>query len=139
MTTGDCICPSNVTIDTDGYPVLKFNKRKWRMNRWMWTMVNGPIPDNQVVAHRCNNKACINTNHFYLATAEQNSTDAARDGLYKVGQEHGRAVVSDNQVIEIAKLYNDGMRQQQIGKLFGISQGQVSYVIRKRLPYIANR
>jgi len=105
----------------------------------MWTKVNGPIPDDTVVAHRCNNKKCINTNHMYLATAKQNSTDAARDGLYKVGQDHGRAVINDIQVLEIAKLYSDGMLQQSIADMFGISQGQVSYVIRKRLPQILNR
>lgn len=128
-----------MTLDKDGYPRIKYMKRLWRMNRWMWTMVNGPIPDNTVVAHRCNNKGCINTNHFYLTSAEQNSTDARRDGLYKVGGEHGRAILKDDDVVRIVELYNDGATQQNLAKLYNVSQAQISHAIRKRFPKLNNR
>lgn len=98
----------------------------------MWTLVNGCIPDNTVVAHDCNNKSCINTNHMYLCTAAVNSSHAARDGLYRSGDKHPNMLRTDAQCEEMWELYNtQGMAQEAIGKVYGISQVRVSECIRR--------
>lgn len=128
---GDCIVPTATHRDADGYPRLKWNKRFWRMNRMMWTIVNGDIPEGQVVAHKCNNKGCINTNHMYLCSHQQNSTHAARDGLYLSGKDHPKFRATPKIVEEMVRLYNDeGMSQTEIGKRFGFGQPHVSLLIR---------
>ena len=131
--TGECIVPNNVHMDKDGYPRMKHNKRFWRMNRLMWTLVNGEIPIKNVVAHSCNNKSCINTNHMYLCSPEQNSTDAARDGLYRLGRDHPKNKVTKDMEDAMWDMYHtDGMSQQQISEIYGISQSTVSEYVRNR-------
>lgn len=98
----------------------------------MWTIVHGPIPGNQVVAHRCNNKGCINVNHLYLTDSPSNSADAARDGLYKTGLNHHGFKITQDLIDEMMRLYNDENKSQvYIAKSFGISQSRVSELIRK--------
>lgn len=129
----DCIVPNNVHKDKDGYPRLKFNKKFWRMNRLMWTLVNGDIPFGSVVAHSCNNKSCININHMYLCSAAQNSTDAARDGLYRQGESHPKSKITKDMGEAMWDMYNtEGMSQQQIAEIYGVSQSTVSQHIRNR-------
>lgn len=126
-----CIIP-NVQFDKDGYPRVKFNKRLWRMNRLMWTFVNGDVPSGMVVAHTCNNKSCINTNHMYLCTAEENSSHAARDNLYRSGDNHPKMLRTDAQCEVMWDMYNtEGMSQEAIGKIYNISQVRVSECIRR--------
>lgn len=122
---GDCIVPQNIALDKDGYPRLKINQRYWRMNRWMWLKVYGEIPNGYIVAHKCNNPSCINSNHFYLATPAQNSTDAAQDNLYLSGERHPNF----KQHLETKSLYEryiNGETQQSIAKDVGISQSSLS-------------
>jgi hypothetical protein len=46
-----------------------------------WTLTHGPVPEGQVVRHRCNQKLCCNPAHMQLGTHADNSRDAMRDGL----------------------------------------------------------
>ena len=130
---GECIVPSNTHLDKDGYPRVKWNKRFWRMNRMMWTLVNGEIPEGQIVAHNCNNTGCINTHHMYLCSHQQNSTDAARDKLYRSGPDNHKFRATPEIISEMVRLYHDeAMSQASIGTRLGFSQSQVSYLIRTK-------
>jgi HNH endonuclease len=40
---------------------------------------------NTIVAHKCNNVACVNPKHLYITTRGQNVKDAFRDGLHVKG------------------------------------------------------
>ena len=90
----DCIYTKDVALDKDGYPRIKWKKKMWRLNRLIYTFTNGSIPEGMVVGHKCNNKGCINANHLYLTTAQENSTHAARDGLYFNGYHNKKRIAN---------------------------------------------
>ena len=73
----------------NGYGQVKRDGRTTSTHRVAWELTYGPIPPGLVVAHRCNVKRCIRPDHLYLTTFAQNSTDAARDGLYPTGTRNG--------------------------------------------------
>lgn len=128
----DCICPEHHYKDRDGYPRVKWAKRLWRLNRLIWFLSFGEIPKGLVVAHKCNNKGCINPEHFYTTTPENNSSDAARDGLYPKGADNHRVRWSDEEIDHMHTLYHiEGFTQQEIGDMFGITQGRVSECIKR--------
>lgn len=128
----DCIVPQHGHKDKDGYPRCKHQGRLWRLNRLIYTLSFGEIPEGKVVAHKCNDKGCVNPHHFYLTTHQQNSTDAARDRLYKQGADHYKTKRSDAECQEMWYLYHtEHLSQQAIGDIFGITQSRVSECIRR--------
>lgn len=128
----DCVLTKGITLDKDGYPRIKWNRRMFRLNRLLFTWTNGPIEEGNVIGHLCNNKGCINTKHLYQTTPEQNSTDASRDGLYRTGERHPKARHTKEHVIRMRELYEEGLTQEAIGKLYNITQSRVSEIIRKK-------
>lgn len=131
MTLGDCVYTTDVVLDKDGYPRVKHQGKLWRLNRLIFTYVNGKIPEGKVIGHRCNNKGCINPFHLYLTTAAENSTQAKLDGLYSSGIENGRAKLSEEEVRELRRLYyEESVSQDELAAKYDLSQSTVSAIVR---------
>ena len=126
----ECTFTKDICLDKDGYPRVKWKKKMWRLNRLIYTFVNGSIPEGKVVGHSCNNKGCINPNHLYLTTFEENSTHASRDGLYRTGENHPKAKLNLDKAVEIREMYSTGeFSQQYLATYFGVSQSVISEVV----------
>jgi hypothetical protein len=97
-------------------------------HRVSWREHFGEIPDGLWVCHRCNYKLCVNPSHLYLGDVKINSADAARDGLYRVGQKHGRAKLSDDEMKEIREMKGLCISQQAIADAYGVNQTQISRI-----------
>lgn len=82
----------------------------------------------KVVCHTCDNKACINPNHLYIGTMVDNVADAIDRGGYAVGEDSWSAKITQEDVDKI-RLLAGLVPQGAIGRVFGISQQQVSRII----------
>jgi len=74
-------CWEKIGVNGDGYGAFKINGIPIRAHRKSWQVFNGDIPKGLYVCHKCNNKRCLNPEHLYLGTHQQNTKDAYRDGL----------------------------------------------------------
>lgn len=67
-------------------------------HRRVWKLVNGPIPDKMCICHKCDNKGCINPEHLWIGTQQDNMDDMVTKGRDRRGS---YKILSDKQVKEI--------------------------------------
>ena len=123
------------------YPMIWVNeqKRAYGGHRLSYELHRGTIPSGMCVCHRCNNKACVNPGHLYLATTEENSAHAARDGLYRLQpgsiNPHSKLVESDIPVIRA--LVESGMKHRDVARRFGLERRTVGKIVSRALwPHV---
>ena len=129
----DCILTENRYKDKDGYPRAKFKGRSQPVHRIMYELIHGEIPYGFVIGHSCNNTGCVNPLHHYLTTAGENSTHAARDGLYRTGFDNHKTNLSAKDKVLICDLYASGnYTQGQLATEYGVPQSRISEIIKER-------
>lgn len=77
-----------------GYGQVGFRGFKTRQaHRVSWLIHNGPIPDGLFVCHKCDTPPCVNPDHLFLGTCQDNLTDMARKNrAYRGGPPPKRVV-----------------------------------------------
>lgn len=104
-------------------------------HRASWMVHRGEIPDGLCVLHKCDTPSCINPEHLFLGTYRDNAIDReakGRGGQYR-GEDHGRAKITESDVIEILRLCSHGCRNKDIAKKFSVSTSLVSAIKSRRI------
>ncbi len=70
--TGSC--------DSSGYGTIRVNKSTHSTHRTAWRITYGTIPSGMYICHKCDNPKCVNPNHLWIGTSQDNSLDRARKG-----------------------------------------------------------
>lgn len=114
-----------------GYGLLKFYGKASRAHKVAYALENGPISKGQCVCHQCDNPACCNPRHLFLATHAENMADAvAKDRFpHRAGSENQTSKLTEYSVIQIRALATTGMTQKKIGEQFGVTQCVVSTIV----------
>jgi hypothetical protein len=110
-------------------------------HRVVWEAVNGPIPKGTghhgtCVLHRCDNRACVNPDHLFLGSHQDNVADMHAKGRGyqnpgKPGETNHMAKLTDAEVVEMRLSQAAGDTQMVLAKRYGVSQGLVSAIIRR--------
>jgi hypothetical protein len=126
---GGCLLFVRGQIAEDGYAHCWHEGKAWAAHRVAWTVTNGPIHPGVLVLHRCDVRNCIEPDHLFLGDYQANSDDMITKGRarWKRGQEHGMAVVTDQQAMEI-KLLNGPSKA--IARVMGLKIGTIDAIRR---------
>lgn len=96
----------------------------------LWSGVDRGPEGLQAAHYVCGNRKCVNPVHLRWSTPKENSEDMVRHGTSPAGERHGRAKLTDVDVMEIRRRRAEGQTTTHIGAKFGLSPGYVSRVAR---------
>jgi hypothetical protein len=98
-------------------------------HRWSWILYRGPIPDGAYVLHKCDVKCCVNPDHLFLGSHDDNMADMRAKKRGAIGDKHGRSKLTTAQIISIR---SDPRRNCEIAKAYGLSRPYVSNIRRRK-------
>ena len=119
--------------DPDGYGSIYLNrKERHRAHRISYKAFNGDFDSNLLVCHQCDVPSCVNPDHLFLGTHQDNVKDMDKKGrrALKQGELNPSHKLSNDQVNAIRSLLSSGVNQYDIAKLYSLSQSAVSNIKR---------
>lgn len=123
----DCWPWTGGTAGVEKYGVCKGA----RAHRISYTLVHGPICAHIVVRHTCDNTACCNPRHLVPGNQSDNVEDAVSRGRIRIGQKHGRAKLTEADVLEI-RAKAGAVLQRDLAERFGVSGGVISSIVNRK-------
>lgn len=131
---------------TRGYGILSF-KAKVTKAPWLFYAVHNnldvvPFPKGMCVCHKCDNPTCVNPDHLYLGTPKDNTRDAMDRGRwcpseFQKGEKNHRARFKEEDILEMRRLFSQGVTQDEIAELFYASSSAVCGIVRgKRWKHV---
>lgn len=132
------------STDDKGYGQIREGGKAGRLlkaHRVSWALHNGPLADDRVVLHRCDNPPCVRFDHLVDGTQAENSQDAAKKGrlvfqtrpsLCPRGERHKSAKLTASDVAEIRRLRIGGWTQTRLASAFGVTQAAVWNILSGR-------
>jgi hypothetical protein len=117
--------------NVNGYGTLKYKRKQRMAHRFMWEYKYGAIPEGKIICHKCDNRKCINPEHLFLGTTQDNVDDKMKKGRFVAssGEKNGYSKLTKEQIIAIR---DDVRPQTKIALDYGISQSNVSIIKRKQ-------
>ncbi len=124
--------------NNSGYGVVYVGSKRIMAHRLAWALHNGADPAGKVVMHSCDNRACVNPEHLSLGTYKDNTADMVKKGRARYvahpGKSNGKARLTEDQVWYARRLIADGVSNQAIGSLLGVTHQNINR-IRKGLTW----
>lgn len=99
-------------------------------HRLAYVLRYGAIPEGLVVCHECDNPCCVNPDHLFLGTQADNVADMVSKGRHCPGEANGMVKITDTEVKAIKAMRQAGMTGRAIAKLFGVSEGHISTILK---------
>ena len=93
------------------------------------------------VCHECDNRKCVNPEHLFLGSRQENMQDAQRKGRVASGVKHGEKIcgeksgaakLTEKQVVEILKRRSSGEKIKSLAGAFGVDKTTISMIARRK-------
>lgn len=99
-------------------------------HRVSWEMVNGKVPEDLFVCHKCDNPPCVRPSHLFLGTPKDNMSDKVLKGRNLSGERSPNARLTEEIVSAIRDEYtNGGVTQYQLAEKYGVCQTQIHRIL----------
>jgi hypothetical protein len=115
----------------EGYGAFWLGGRQEIASRVAFILANGPLDDDQVVRHTCDNVECCNPLHLIAGVQADNIADKVARRRQATGERVGTSRLTEDQVAEIRRRHT-GRRggQRLLAHEFGVSETVISGIVR---------
>lgn len=120
-----------------GYGGFTFKRKRYIASRISYETYVGEIPEGMHVCHKCDNPSCVNPNHLFIGTVQENMTDMVNKNRSAKGSHHSQAKLNESSVKEIKKLLKQNVSHKELAEKFGVGVRAISKInLGQRWGYI---
>ncbi len=106
-------------VGNHGYGYFYVSKGRYTSHRAAYETFVGPIPEGMMVCHKCDVKLCINPEHLFLGTVDDNMKDCA------VKRRNWRKL-ADDEVRQIRSI--NGASHASLARCYGVSDVMIRHI-----------
>ena len=129
------------TVIPDGYGMVRVgsrtdgSRRGALAHRFSWEMHRGPIPTGLHVCHHCDVPSCVNPDHLFLGTDQDNTDDKMRKGRHATqrgvsfaGHRSGHEKLNASDIPDIRRRLKGGELHRAIAADYGVVPSNISQI-----------
>lgn len=120
-------------LHKQGYGMIRSGRTQHLTHRASYTVFKGDIPQGMFVCHRCDNRRCVNPDHLFLGTVQDNQLDMKNKGRSVFGERCSTAKLKEADVLKILSMKNSGMTGRAIAKAFNVSPSLVCMIAKGKV------
>ena len=119
------------TISKNGYGQFSINNKKQLAHRVSYILHYGEIPIGMLVCHSCDNRKCVNPEHLFLGTNEDNMKDMInkKRAKYASGEKAGSSKLTNEDVKDIRLAYDNNETTRQIAKKYNMNHSTIWNIV----------
>lgn len=119
--------------NSQGYGAIWDGEKQCRAHIVSYQIHVETVPKGLLVLHECDNPWCVNPEHLFLGTHQDNVDDMRTKGRdsydHTQGEGNGQAKLTEANVWDIRRLLSTGQyTQNQIGDMFGVTRGAIKSI-----------
>ena len=119
------------------------------VHRISFMLHKGKIPEGLLVCHECDNPSCVNPDHLWLGTNQDNMDDRNRKNRQASGDRHGftkhpetaakgernsHSKLTNEAVFEIRKIYSSGnYSQKELSLIYGVGSDEICRIVNRKI------
>jgi len=124
------------SLRSDGYGQLHYiqDGRRYCLpaHRLSWSIHFKEVPHGKQVLHRCDNPKCVNPNHLFLGTNEDNRQDMVNKKRHMFGEKHISAKLKETNILYIRRAYTNGRSLSALAREFDVYPSTIERVVKER-------
>lgn len=120
-------------VNRKGYGRILVGRSARATHRVMYQAVHGVISKDTFVCHVCDNPTCVNPDHLWAGSHQDNMNDMKTKGRSpsSPGERNGRAKLTESTVVEIRTRHSGGESIRSLSRNYNVDKRTVSRLIRK--------
>jgi len=114
------------------YGTLQMGEKNMLAHRISYELFKGKIPKGKIVCHQCDIESCVNPNHLWLGSYQDNMEDMRfkKRENYVKGSINPASKLTEKEVEKIKELYIEGWMIKDISSFFGVTRHCIQHILK---------